>query len=71
MTAEMHLVQGSCLPDYKSILLDVPPSSTDKIFSLLLQPSPVFLPGNPETEEPCGLQLMGSQSIRPDLASKQ
>ena len=36
------------------------------------QPTPVFLPGKfPWTEEPCGLQSMGSQRIRHDSATKE
>ena len=35
------------------------------------QPTPVFLPGeSPWTEEPGGLQSMGSQRVRHDLAAK-
>ena len=36
------------------------------------QPTPGFLPGeSPWTEEPGGLQSMGSRSVRHDLATKQ
>ena len=35
------------------------------------QPTPVFLPGNiPWTEEPGGLQTMGSQRVRHDLVTE-
>ena len=35
------------------------------------QPTPIFLPGeSPRTEEPGGLQSMGSQRVRPDWTAK-
>ena len=35
------------------------------------QPTPVFLPGNiPWTEEPGGLQTMGSQRVKHDLVTE-
>ena len=34
------------------------------------QPTPVFLLGKSQTEEPGGLQSMGSQRVRDDLVTK-